>query len=207
MILGFSLTQPWASAIAHGAKRIETRDWQSGYRGWVAIHASRAFPPFAREACLEEPLRAALVRAGLLACTMAEWAAWGDGQDSWLLRVDGKVAAMERLPRGAIVAVANLHHVGEIRAAAPDRGPGAVYVHPSEHCVGDAERAVGNYALGRYGWVFTGIQALAEPIPCKGALSLWPVPADVEDQIDAQVGHQATTAAPGTQRRRDGEDR
>jgi len=36
-----SLWQPWASAIAHGAKRYETRSWATDYRGWIAIHAAK----------------------------------------------------------------------------------------------------------------------------------------------------------------------
>jgi hypothetical protein len=35
-----SLWQPWASLIAVGAKRIETRSWPTKYRGPIAIHAS-----------------------------------------------------------------------------------------------------------------------------------------------------------------------
>lgn len=36
-----SLHQPWASAIARGHKRIETRSWPTTWRGLVAIHATR----------------------------------------------------------------------------------------------------------------------------------------------------------------------
>jgi hypothetical protein len=35
-----SLWQPWASAIALGLKRIETRHWSTTYRGRIAIHAA-----------------------------------------------------------------------------------------------------------------------------------------------------------------------
>jgi len=36
-----SLWQPWASAIAFGLKRIETRSWSTPYRGVIAIHAAK----------------------------------------------------------------------------------------------------------------------------------------------------------------------
>lgn len=39
-----SLWQPWASLIAWGAKRYETRGWATGYRGPVAIHAAKRKP-------------------------------------------------------------------------------------------------------------------------------------------------------------------
>jgi len=43
-----TLTQPWASAIALGHKRIETRSWGPHYRGPIAIHAATALPLYAR---------------------------------------------------------------------------------------------------------------------------------------------------------------
>ncbi len=36
-----SLWQPWASLIAVGAKKWETRSWATRYRGPIAIHAAR----------------------------------------------------------------------------------------------------------------------------------------------------------------------
>jgi hypothetical protein len=42
--------------------------------------------------------------------------------------------------------------------------------------VSDQERAFGNYADGRYGWRFEAIQALAEPIPYRGAQGFFDVP-------------------------------
>ena len=36
-----SLWQPFASAIPHGLKRIETRHWSTNYRGDLAIHAAK----------------------------------------------------------------------------------------------------------------------------------------------------------------------
>src|SRR4051812_5435271 len=37
-----TLWQPWASGVAIGAKRIETRSWPTTYRGHLAIHAAKA---------------------------------------------------------------------------------------------------------------------------------------------------------------------
>ena len=44
-----TLTQPWATLVAIGAKRIETRSWSTAYRGPLAIHAAKGFPKWARE--------------------------------------------------------------------------------------------------------------------------------------------------------------
>lgn len=40
-----TLHQPWASLIAMGVKKIETRSWGTKYRGPLAIHAGQHRPP------------------------------------------------------------------------------------------------------------------------------------------------------------------
>lgn len=36
-----SLTQPWATLVAVGLKKFETRSWSTSYRGELAIHATK----------------------------------------------------------------------------------------------------------------------------------------------------------------------
>lgn len=43
------MTQPWASLVAQGHKRIETRSWRTNYRGPIAIHAAMGMPAGAKE--------------------------------------------------------------------------------------------------------------------------------------------------------------
>lgn len=64
-----SVLQPWATLIILGAKRFETRDWQTVHRGPLAVHASRKFPARARELCEREPFRSALRRGGIRAAS------------------------------------------------------------------------------------------------------------------------------------------
>ena len=61
------LYQPWASLIAMGEKRIETRSWKrdSLLGSAIAIHAGLRFAPEHRALCRTDPFRAALVRHGL----------------------------------------------------------------------------------------------------------------------------------------------
>lgn len=60
-----SLTQPWATLIAIGAKRFETRGWTTSYRGPLLIHASKSFPSWAIKGCFMQPFRDALLNAGI----------------------------------------------------------------------------------------------------------------------------------------------
>lgn len=50
-----SLMQPWASLVAMGAKRIETRSWRHCIRGELAIHASMTFKEAQRLLCDQSP--------------------------------------------------------------------------------------------------------------------------------------------------------
>lgn len=50
-----TLTQPWASLVAMGVKKIETRSWRTNYRGPLAIHAAKGFPDWAKALCIQEP--------------------------------------------------------------------------------------------------------------------------------------------------------
>ena len=76
-----SLTQPWATLMAIGAKKIETRDWKLFHRGWLAIHASKAFPLDCQHLCLGNPF--------------FSWLRYAGFEDA------------SALPRGAVIAVAN----------------------------------------------------------------------------------------------------
>lgn len=64
-IKGLSLTQPYASLVAIGAKPNETRSWQTSYRGWVAIHAASKFTDRDVALASRAPFRTALRAAGI----------------------------------------------------------------------------------------------------------------------------------------------
>lgn len=59
-----SLWQPWATLMALGSKRIETRSWSTKYRGPLAIHAAKRFTRTERELCGLEPFAGVLSAGG-----------------------------------------------------------------------------------------------------------------------------------------------
>lgn len=42
--------------------------------------------------------------------------------------------------------------------------------------------------FGPYGWVLEDVRALSEPIPCRGAQSLWELPQEVEQRLAEVMG-------------------
>lgn len=80
-----TLLQPWATLIAVGAKRTETRSWSTSYRGPLAIHAAKRWTHDLVRLAMREPCRSTLADAGFRLCSS--------------------------LPRGAIVATCVLYDV------------------------------------------------------------------------------------------------
>ncbi len=139
-----SLWQPWATLIALGEKRFETRDWATSYRGPLAIHAAKTWNRETRWACADAPIAAAL--------TFHDQPC-GDG-----------------LPLGCIVAtcrlVACIHMPEDPRdlARCPDWPASGI---------GERELAFGDFSPGRYAWKFVDVLRLPKPISAKGARGLW----------------------------------
>ena len=115
-----SLTQPFASLVALGAKTIETRSWRTWYRGTLLIHAARSFPRRARELCKQEPFASVLIEAGFTNP--------GSGK-----------AEPGQLPLGVIVAVCILKHC--VRIGTPGVG-----LPPAEPERSFGDYAPGRYA-------------------------------------------------------------
>ncbi|MHA6530215.1 ASCH domain-containing protein [Paenibacillus sp. BAC0078] len=59
-----TILQPWATLIATGEKKFETRSWPTKYRGELAIHAGKKVD---LDACREPEISAALARHGYTA--------------------------------------------------------------------------------------------------------------------------------------------
>lgn len=163
-----SLWPPWNDFIARGFKKIETRSWRCPGRlpRVLAIHATVYMPDLTD--ILNGPdgphYRAALEALG---CPVERSPLSG----RW-------VAGLAALPRGAIVATARV--VECVRTE--------LLVASSAYHLSERERAFGDYAAGRFGWILDGVQPIDPPIPCRGHQSIWEVPADIEARIQAALG-------------------
>jgi len=82
------------------------------------------------------------------------------------------IRCVSQLPRGVILATARLANCWQFGEA--------THWH-----VGYPECEFGDFTDGRWGFVLEEVRALPEPIPCRGALGLWRVPAGVLAQLGA----------------------
>ena len=161
-----SLTQPWASLVALGVKRLETRSWQTAHRGPLAIHASWGFPPSARRLCEEEPFLRLLEGVGLDEDTLPRRAVLG------VCRLLGchlitelEAQRIAHLGAGEALHMGGAAVVG-VEAALGVRRFGAAVVTR-------VEAALGDFGAGRYAWELSEPRLCRRPSPAPGRLGVW----------------------------------
>ena len=148
-----TLYQPWATLVAIGAKKIETRSWNTNYRGPLAIHAGR------NKEYIDIANKDYLLGEGPF---QAIWRKTGD--------VFGSGYSL--FPIGCIVATCNLVAVkvttNEIAFRQKRWSVNGKFFYGAPD-----ELAFGDFTPGRYMWFLDEIKILPEPIPVKGAMGLW----------------------------------
>lgn len=164
-----SLLQPWATLVAIGAKRVETRSWPTHHRGALAICASKKFRDADRFLCLEDPFRHTLANALY------------DGDVDIMRRcvlhdetveLNGKVYMP--LPAGCVVANT------VVRACMP-----ALIVMEE---VDPKERAFGWYAADRFAWLLDDTIQVQGRYPVRGMPGLYDLPAEIARAVDEELG-------------------
>ncbi|MGF6354041.1 hypothetical protein ABIE27_001951 [Paenibacillus sp. 4624] len=144
-----TIIQPWATLVALGVKKLETRSWATKHRGDLAIHAGQKVD---KEACLVSQIREALLKHGI-----------NDLRD---------------LVTGAVIAKSVLTDVWSISRPFGDKQIVERLSIDSRRtiCWGGYmpdEYHFGDYSDGRFAWQLDDVVQLQEPVPAKGQLSLW----------------------------------
>jgi hypothetical protein len=148
-VRALTLTQPWADLVVDGEKRIETRSWSIGYRGPLAIHASKAMTQDAWDLVMY--LRHALRR-----------------------RVDPSQRGMVL----GTVDLIDVVRIMPPRGAGPHRGWHRDS-HRTDIPLGMRweltlfEEEVGDFTPGRFAWLLANPVRFPEPIPAVGHLGVW----------------------------------
>ena len=160
-----TIQQPWASLIASGDKLYETRTWPTKYRGPIAIHAGKQIDPDVFQ---------------YLLCPLATM--------DQLIECGITPETLDKLPRGAVIATADLvnvwrivYHPGTDVDKAKHISIGAESLTNDKHAPDFADIIVpterefsfGRWFPGNYAWELQNVRILPEPIPAKGKQSLW----------------------------------
>jgi activating signal cointegrator 1 len=148
-----SILQPWASLTVIGAKHIETRTWNTKYRGPLLIHASKKFTGDQKALGIDFNHR------------------YGVG-----------LGFPEHLPVGQIIGAVNLIDTFPTDRVFAGAGGGIGYKSNLRVVDGDVfrmmqitnkEKAFGDYSLGRYGWLLSDPVQFQPGISINGKLGFW----------------------------------
>ena len=162
-----TILQPWASLIACGAKKFETRSWSTKYRGPIAIHvAQHKDTP---RCAWQEPFKSELTKAGM-------FTEYPGGKLGFKLKHNGCVIAIADLVDcmsivyypGTDVEIAKRIEVGAESSTTNKRDPNfsKIFVPTPK------EIAFGDWTPGRYAWLLENVRPI-EPIPAKGMQRIW----------------------------------
>lgn len=141
-----SLLQPWASLVVMGHKKIETRSWNTKYRGEILIHASGGKKSDYRSIML-------------------------DFQQEFF---NLELPKYESLPFGAIIGKVTLLDTFPFDAVRGmiENNMGC-YIGRNIVDFSEKELAFGDYSPNRYGWLLSDPVLFEKPTPAKGQLSIW----------------------------------
>lgn len=189
-----TLWEPWATLLAVGEKRIETRGHPIGFRGWVIIHAA---------AETTHPIEHGLRLGG--DGTPGQWTAgteyYVDAKRSFgdpYMILDLCNEQMWPLRPRHVLAIGHLAEVVPIEACSDTRthicrgvAYNLNYHTPLDQpdADGETERDIstelplGDYTEGRYGWVFDHMVPIPTPIPWVGGQGLRHAPTELLDQL------------------------
>lgn len=155
-----SLLQPWASLVVMGAKKIETRSWNTKFRGEILIHASKKWNAELSNLAEQPPF-------------------WDFMKEYW--PSEEQYTPFSKLPLGAIIGKVTIEHT--IISELVKEGHHFHYGSSKRWDFTEQEIAFGDYGSGRYGWLLSDPVKFEKPVTCKGALNLWNCPEDTLRQI------------------------
>jgi len=146
-----SLWQPWASLVVLGEKQIETRSWDTGYRGPLLIHAAKRQNIHELIAlCCDDIYKAALRRC------------FNIDADDIIVN-----ALLEKMPLGCIIGKVDLVKTETSEMITAYRGTST------------QELALGNYDPDRYGWHLENPVQFEHPVAYKGSQGFFEVPCEI----------------------------
>jgi len=141
-----SLWQPWASLMALGLKRVETRGWYMRHRGPLVIAATKTW---------NRDVLKALHDANRPSCI--------EDDSDWRRMIDRLVGrgvkTLGDLPLGAALCIVNV-----VDCIPTDR---------AALSLSNDEKAFGSYDPGRFAIITEMVRTFEKPVPCRGAQGLW----------------------------------
>lgn len=178
-----SLHQPWASLVALGIKKYETRSWSTKFRGRLLICSAKK--AYTSDSTID----------GLLVSNrtndICQLSGLGLFHEITLDFLDC------HLPLGKVLCVVDLVNCWEMKSYPKhgkyynSRNEGIVTLHPGREImietVPELEQLCGDWQTGRYAWELANLMPLPEPIPIKGKQGLWIPDSTIIQEVEKQL--------------------
>jgi activating signal cointegrator 1 len=166
-VKALSLWQPYASLLAAGKKRVETRSWPTSHRGPLLVHAAKKWDMDIAEITRSEPFKLALAEIGI-AIPDHGWSK--RPADLPFGALVGRVDVVDCVPTEKVLfeSIDALLYDMLIRPGGPPRD-GTLRLPPHEQPFGD-------YSPGRFAWLTANPVRFGTPVPYCGGLGLFDVP-------------------------------
>lgn len=144
-------------STGQGEKTVETRSYQvpKGFRGRIAIHASKTFNTDDKLLCHEFYFAAAFNRHKIALPVVPEEYGFGGPNPSNGDNGD--------FPLGAVIGTVDLYDCRKMDS----------WFRIGSWRLSEKERAFGCYETGRFAWFLRNPIRFSKPIPARGALGLW----------------------------------
>lgn len=141
-----SLLQPWASLVVLNYKKIETRSWNTKYRGPLLIHASAAKKQLYKDLTLDFHQQFSL-----------------PGMPNY-----------KDLPFGSIIGQVDLMSTFQTNVLHRSNFENKTIEFSKQFWdLTNQELAFGDYTKDRHLWLLSNAVQFDEPLPVKGELSMW----------------------------------
>lgn len=163
-----TLHQPWAALVAAGVKTIETRSWETSYRGELLIHAAKT------EAASKTP-EARLLATGVLRARLWNEMAFGAiVARCQLVDCVPMVTLRDRTPGSCTYLCIDMPDEGTMT----HQSGGMWLIGPGSFTRGipvrvEDQRPYGDYRPGRFAWLLADVVPFSRPIPAKGGQRIW----------------------------------
>ena len=178
-----SLHQPWASLVALGIKRYETRSWSTKFRGKLLIcSAKKEYKPQKQISSVfifneydVTRLETYLDRTEKI-CDLA-------GIKPFIKK---RLQCSNDLPLGKVLCVVDLVDCLKIGTNVFRNDKDSFYLNDKLTEVSELELLCGEWQAGRYAWELGNVMTLPKPIPIKGKQGLWTPDSSIIQDIEKQ---------------------
>lgn len=192
-----SLHQPWASLVALGIKKYETRSWETKYRGKLLICSAKRHSvnvgilkdlgliwseyPFLYPEDITDATESQKQLVRRLGWT------WRENISRYEASVFDYIKSSPYFDIGKVLCVVDLVGCLKMGTNVFRKGKDSFYLDSRLTEISNLEQLCGDWRVGRYAWELANLMPLPNPIPIKGKQGLWIPDSSIITEVEKQL--------------------